>query len=242
MQTILQSLIRSETEIPINSSDGQTTYFQSADVYIALYRYVTYDYCCRLEQNVLDFRDCWNSYLRTRAHDIDMMWSALHSSYDPISNYDMHEQSADGKSAGKQSVTVTPQGKTTVTATVTGSETVTLGRQGADSSDYEPYDQTTTTSDSGNPRKTTTDTTYQTGTKSTTDTEFTNDQSATADGQTVTGNEVNAHVLTRKGNIGVTTSQQMIESELQLRRFQLLSDIVRQFATEYLTLVWGCGR
>lgn len=242
MQTILKSLTEAEAQIPINSADGNTVYFQSNDVYIALYRYVSFDYCCRQEQSVNDFISAWSSYLRTRAHDIDMMWTALHSEYDPISNYDMHEHGADGRSNGKQTVTTTPQGKTTTTSTVTGTETVTLGRQGADSSDYEPFDQTTTTSDTSNPRKTTTDTTYQAGTKSTTDTEYTNDKTATADGHTVTGHEVNEHVLTRTGNIGVTTSQQMIESELNLRRYQLLSEIVGQFARDYLTLVWGCGR
>lgn len=243
MKTILDGLRIAETDLTIKDSTDTTTYFQSSDVYIALYRYVSFDYCCRIFSTVNDFLDTWHSYLRTRAHDIDMMWTALHTQYDPLSNYDLHEHGANAAAAGKQSVVTTPEGKTTVTAKVTGTETITLGRQGADSSDYEPFDQTKTTSDANNdPRTTTTDTTYQTGTKSTTDTTYTNDQTATLDGQTVTGHELTEHVLTRKGNIGVTTSQQMLESELNLRQFQLLADIVSQFAKEHLTLVWGCCR
>lgn len=240
MQTILSALTTAEVQLPIQSKDGSQTYFQNGDVYIALYRYVTFEYACRMEQTINDFLDCWRSYLRTRAHDIDMMWEALNTDYDPLSNYDMHEHGTDGTAKGKTTDKTTPHGSTTQTSTVTGSETITYNRQGADSSSFQPYDQTVTQAGT-TPRTTTDTTTYGTGTYSDTEHTATNDQSATVDGVTVTGNEVREHVLTRSGNIGVTTSQQMAQSELDLRRFQLLADIVAVFIHEYCFCSWGVG-
>ena len=42
------------------------------------------------------------------------------------------------------------------------------------------------------------------------------------------------HELKRSGNIGVTTSQQMIDSELQLRKYNVLYSYLRRFAIAYL--------
>ena len=42
------------------------------------------------------------------------------------------------------------------------------------------------------------------------------------------------HELKRSGNIGVTTSQQMIDSELQLRKYNVLYNYLRRFAMMYL--------
>lgn len=50
--------------------------------------------------------------------------------------------------------------------------------------------------------------------------------------------DTNAHRLTRSGNIGVTTSQQMIESERQLVRFSLLKEFFEDLNKEFLLYVW----
>lgn len=47
---------------------------------------------------------------------------------------------------------------------------------------------------------------------------------------------VNGQTVTRHGNLGVTTSQQMIEAEMQLRKFNIVKYIVDRFANLYLTL------
>lgn len=238
MQTILQSLQTAERSLDITDTTG--TMFESTDVYIALYRYVTYDYACRTAQSIGDFTAVWDSYIRLRLPDIRRMYDALYAQYDPISNYDMTERAADGTAKGKTTDKTTPHGSTTQTSTVTGSEMVTYNRQGADSSSFQPYDQTVTQA-GATPRTTTDTTTYGAGTYSDTEHTVTNDQTATVDGVTVTGNEVKEHILTRSGNIGVTTTQQMIESELKLRGFQLLSTIVRDFITENCFVSWGVG-
>lgn len=52
--------------------------------------------------------------------------------------------------------------------------------------------------------------------------------------QDITGAEVNDHVFTRSGNIGVTTAQQMIESEIKLRywhnlQYMFITEFIRKF-------------
>lgn len=47
-----------------------------------------------------------------------------------------------------------------------------------------------------------------------------------------------SHKLTRSGNIGVTTSQQMIESERELRRFNLVKEFCEELFKEISLSVW----
>lgn len=59
--------------------------------------------------------------------------------------------------------------------------------------------------------------------------------------QTTTGDfEKNHRKLTRSGNIGVTTSQQMIESEIELRRYNIINQIYDDMDT-ILTLSYLGG-
>jgi hypothetical protein len=106
-----------------------------------------------------------------------------------------------------------------------------------------------------NQRMTTTDMSYKSGTqsvetetytgRSTTDTttynnvsdartiNHTNSMSATGGGGSVSGAaEINQHFLERSGNVGVTTSQQMITSELELR---YLNNLKYMFVREFIT-------
>ena len=50
--------------------------------------------------------------------------------------------------------------------------------------------------------------------------------------------ETKEHELTRKGNIGVTTSQQMIESERQIVRISLVKEFFDDIAKQLLLSVW----
>ena len=99
---------------------------------------------------------------------------------------------------------------------------------------------------------------YQTGINSTgdgaltgktvTDTEYTNADSETEYDNTMTikNNDDVAesgyhkgeqHYLKRSGNIGVTTSAQMIEQELKLRVVDLIADFVKRFFDSYCYFV-----
>lgn len=239
MDTILKALTTAEVDLSLSDTIG--TMFQSQDVYIALYRYVTFTYVCRMEQSVNDWLDCWRHYNRMRLPDLRRIYDAMHTDYDPLSNYDMIEHGADGRKRGKETSKTTPHGTTTETSTTTGKETTTYNRQGADSTSFQPYDQSVSESKSSdNPRTTTTNTTYANGTYSETEHTATNDQTATVDGVTVSGVDTNEHVMTRKGNIGVTTSQQMLQAEVSVRQYQMLADYIGTFIKEFCFLGREC--
>ena len=109
-------------------------------------------------------------------------------------------------------------------ATGTTTNTSELSRAGLDSSTPVLSDKTETTTSFDEAKTTTTDTPDNTLT-------------AAFGDDTLTGHEVTEHRLSRSGNIGVTTSQQMIESELELRRTDLLGEFVTGFAKQTLYYV-----
>ena len=248
-----------------------------------------------------DFISTLNSYWTFRKQAYQKMYDAAVKNYDPLSNYDMLEESLTGHKVdnvsdtntrtgsmtetetptGTTTTTTTPTGGTKRTETPTGSEIVERTEEGGttstetesrttydDTSVFEPttekqiitvpndgFSETTTTS--FDTRKTETTEEYVQNTKTTVTETFTNRQTATTTqynqvqdsrqinnsntltgvgaGGSVTGmHEVDEHFLTRSGNIGVTTSQQMLESELKLRyQYNLCYMFIREFITRY---------
>jgi len=55
----------------------------------------------------------------------------------------------------------------------------------------------------------------------------------------LSGDDTKEHTLTRSGNIGVTTSQQMIESERDLVRFNVIDEFCKELNKEILLSVWN---
>lgn len=53
-----------------------------------------------------------------------------------------------------------------------------------------------------------------------------------------TGKSVDEFTRQEYGNIGVTTSQQMVKEELELRRFNLISEIVDSFKKRFCLLIY----
>ena len=60
-------------------------------------------------------------------------------------------------------------------------------------------------------------------------------QNTTGKSETKRGNKHNAHLY---GNIGVTTSAQMLEGELEIRKHDLISIIVREFKENFCIMVY----
>ena len=136
--------------------------------------------------------------------------------------------------------------------------TNTVPNDGNEETTEHTYDQYKTEEETTfSQRKTTTETTYKSGTQTTETETFnsrqtadnttynnlqdsrsitpSNTQSGTNTAGTVTGaHEVHEHYFTREGNVGVTTSQQMITSELDLRYiYNLKYMFIREFLTRY---------
>lgn len=192
------------------------------------------------DQVVAAFVAQWASYRDDTAANLGRMLDVMAAQYDPLSNYDMTEMGADGRREAKRTQTMTPSGTTDIETTHTGSETntSTIYEAGVDSTgDGVQTDKQVT---ERNPSQLTdkVSTSYQNA-KTETVTQSDNNQSASADGHTLTGlDQATEHVMTRKGNIGVTTSQQMAMSELDLRQAQLLRDYVGRFVRQ---VAYGLG-
>ena len=143
---------------------------------------------------------------------------ALNIEYDPLYNYDRHEEWEDerhNKQNGKDTndLTTTNDLKT-ATNTNTSTETE---RSAFDSSDYQPLTKDTMTGDEDN------NYTKDTGTiKNTGDVKRENKE-----------DETGKHKGHLWGNIGVTTSQQMLQSELDIAAWNIYEHITDLFIKEF---------
>lgn len=163
------------------------------------------------------FASLWLQYRLNTQDQLMRAVDAMTAEYNPIDNYNMLEESADGRRYSKETDTVTPEG---------GTESTTF-RYGIDSDAYgSPSDRVTVTP--------------MDDAKTETTKEFENDQSMDFNGDTLTGyHDAAEHYLKRSGNIGVTTSAQMIQGEVELRKTDLLRDYIREFFRRYAYFVGG---
>ena len=155
-------------------------------------------------------------------------WTILNIEYDPIENYSMTEHSVltrdneethSGTDRNVRTGSVADNHTGTITDAATSSEE---GQVSAfNSSTYQPA--SSTTGSGGNTR-----------TNNNTDTTtYNNLTDADTYGHTINNDDTETTDHTRTGNIGVTTSQQMAESDLQLWRwnffYEVFSDIDNVF-------------
>ncbi len=146
------------------------------------------------------------------------IFNALMTDYQPLENYDMEENRTPNITrthAGSETGVRNEDGKesTNIDKTVSRDIDTESGVYGFNSANSNP----TATGESGV-------TEHETGTKANNYIERENDitDSTTTSGtDTETGNER----LTRHGNIGVTTSQQMLESEIKLRQYSFIEEM-----------------
>ena len=175
-----------------------------------------------------------------KCYDTFSKWvSALKKEYDPLENYDRIEDWQDSGNRGLQSTTgrssnntrtfdnqdkrtIDTQNQRSIDTDTTTENTVSA----FDSSEYQPSEKTQV--DNGG-----TDTMNNTGTD-------TVDYSGTIEdelfeGATGSENESNITIHGGRihGNIGVTTSQQMLQAELDVRRFNLIDQITDMFILEF---------
>lgn len=163
------------------------------------------------------------------------LWETMNFEYNPIENYDMTEEMTNDETVTEYGKTDTLTHDTTEETEIeknttderTADLTTTNERevQGFNSSAYVPSEKTTET-ESG------TDTTTHTGTDTDTRTKTGTETNVQSGSDTNTRN----YTLTRHGNIGVTTSQQMIESERNLWNWEFFYDVVFPDVNRILTL------
>lgn len=140
-------------------------------------------------------------YGKSHKYEYDKLVDTLSLEYNPIENYSMVEKGTDTRTPN---ITQANKGKNVNTIGIDNS--ITTGKTTFDKSDSFINDTKTTNA----------------GTNTNTE-----DINTTV---TTSGNEKTVHEFTRSGNIGVTTSQQMIESERQLAMFSVVDLFVKAIA------------
>ena len=140
-------------------------------------------------------------YGKSHKYEYDKLVDTLSLEYNPIENYSITEKGTDTRTPN---ITQTNKGVNTNTVGIDTS--ITTGKTTFDKSNSFINDTKTTNA----------------GTN--TDTQDINTTVTTA------GNEKTVHEFTRSGNIGVTTAQQMIESERQLAMFSVVDLFVKAIA------------
>ena len=142
--------------------------------------------------------------------------SMLLMDYNPIENYN----SSETESTSSENTTTSGNENTTTTTTNSTSENT-----GDTTNKVSPYDSENFNNDNNT-------TTTNTTTSNATDTTTINDSG------NISSNGKLTRTLTRKGNIGVTTTQQMIESEYELRAknlvFEFLEKVSKFILLEYI--------
>jgi len=153
----------------------------------------------------------WANFIARNGVNLKRMIDALYSEYNPIENYNMREQGATGTK--QDAHRTTPHGAITVETTpfVTGINSTNDGAKTGITTTTTSYDD----ADS--------ETTYD-------NTMSIKDNDDIAESGYHKGEQ---HYLKRSGNIGVTTSAQMIEQELKLRIVDLIADFVKRFFDSY---------
>lgn len=222
MQTVLEYIEQqgiANVNLKVEIS-GETVY-TSAQVYNEFkHNYWCYKIplCDIYTANAGYFIALWQEYVNNTKAQLARSLAALAADYDPVSNYDMKEQSADGTKLSKETDKVTPQGGTKTTVNRYGIDSDAAGSP-YDVTQIEPLEDTQTE----------------------TTKEFKSDNTIPDnDGNTLTGfHEARQHFLQRSGNIGVTTAQQMITEELKLRQTDMLRVYVKEFIDRYAYTTGG---
>ena len=163
------------------------------------------------------FIDVWTHYKSTTEYQLKRIYDSLHLYYDPITNYELWEESADGRKLSKETDTTTP----------TGGVQSTSYRYGIDTpADGAPSDRMHSVPD--------------TGAKTETTREYQNNQTLIFDEITHAGyHDANEHFLKRRGNIGVQTPADMLLREKDVRKINLLKTWIHEFFSTYGFCIGG---
>lgn len=172
---------------------------------------------------------CFYDYMATTLDDFQTMYKAWILQYEPLENYDKNETITHIKNIGNIETSNTGD-ITANSATENNSNTppttkhYTTTYDSASENRLESYDVSTgkTSTDSTTTQDTVTETEYKTTTLN-----------------NLTAHEVEINTNRTYGNIGVTTSQQMLQSEIDLRKQHLIQMYIDTFCKQYMFYVGG---
>lgn len=181
-------------------------------------------------------------------HTMQKWYDALQIKYDPLNNYDRTEIYTDIRSEGeKTSNTLKENNQNSSSENIernenalgsdssesTGDGTTTNTVSAYDASTYQPHDQATSDTSGTNISNSLTSTQGETS-RNISDINY-KDADSNTDRSLESSIEHSAHLY---GNIGVTTSQQMLESELDIAKWNLYEQIADLFVNEFCIYVY----
>lgn len=167
----------------------------------------------------------WFMYDAIHHADFLKAYDAWTATYNPLDNYNGSETNVYLTNDGEETETITHGKTTTTTANDIINETAVTT---FDSAAYKPEGKNEQSGSS-------TDT--ESGT--TTTRRDRTEKTLTVDGETYTADNVHAELKKRSGNLGVTTSQQMITSEVDMRLNPLVTMYIDTFISEYAYCILG---
>lgn len=180
-----------------------------------------------------DLAFLWSIYEATHHTDFLKAYAAWESNYNPLQNYDSKETNVYINNDGSETNT-TNHGKVDTTAAGSGTNTPTT-------QNYVTTDDSSSTRLESESKQTGTTTNTESG--STTVTKTHTPTSLTIDSDEYTGDYVRGEIKSKAGNIGVTTSQQMLQSEVDLRLNPLIIQYIDAFVRDYAYYIseeWCC--
>ena len=173
---------------------------QSADLYLMwVLKYSSFKYISDDYDEIKSYVDILSKIYSDR---FTKSVNVLLSEYNPIENYNSTETESieiSGENSSTSEISSTSSGENT--NSTTGETTETLS----------PYDSENFNNNSKNNSSGIT-------------TENSSSSDTSSNTMSGTSSQTNARTLKRSGNIGVTTSQQMIQSEIELRKNDLIND------------------
>lgn len=154
--------------------------------------------------------------------------NALNIEYAPLENYDRQEDWTDILDSDTTNTNVdTTSENTDTTVNTTGEQTDSGSVENTvsafDADTYQPAE------------KSDTDNTTNTSTDTTSGVDFTHNSTITDTG---TKDDTTVHTGRIHGNVGVTTSQQMLQAELDIARFNIVQQITDLFLTEFCIMIY----
>ncbi len=166
------------------------------------------------------FRAAVGTWAQKHLRTFEKWITALNIEYNPLENYDRKEDWTDSGTKNSKTTGSGTNGETNNGSVGnSGTNTVETTVSAFDSGSYQPSDKTTET-----PATTTTSSNTLSGSFSNSE-ELHEGDKQTHDGRI-------------HGNLGVTTSQQMLQSELDIARFNLVQQITDLFLTEFTLMIY----
>ena len=157
-------------------------------------------------------RDSITNWFNRYLYTFDKWVKALAIEYNPLSNYDRHEEYTDSEG------TITT-GHDTMTSTSTSNDSV----NGTVTDKVVPYEDGILTN-KGQTENVSTNNVSTTG-NTATDTSTNNNRTLT-------------HTAHLYGNIGVTSSQEMLQNELEIAKFNIIKQISDLFVSDYCLMIY----